>query len=700
MSKTDSKTAAAKKPFHEAFAEKIVGMLEAGTAPWQKPWTPAENLAPRNPVSGTVYKGVNRLNLALSGYDDPRWMTLKQANDAGYRIKKGSHSTTIVFYQFTREEDKRDEDGKPVLGGDGKPEKETVRLERPVIRFSQVFNGTQVEGLPPLEKKELEYAWNPHEKAESILNRSGAVIRHDQPDRNFYRPGTDEIHLTPKSSFDAADKYYATALHELGHWTGHPSRMNREFGPFGSTTYAREELRAEIASWMLGQDIGVGHDPGQHAAYVQSWIKDLRDEPMEIMRACRDAEHIKDYVLELEMRKEHGKETAREQRQAMSDQAMTTDPALSKTYLHVPYREKESAKAHGARWDGKQKQWYAPEGVDLAPLRKWLSPEKRIQPQKCLDPQHEFARKLEDLGLDLKGQLPEMDGKTHRVPLLAKNGRGLDGAYCLHADGRPAGWAQNHSTGEKVKLVASGVLLSPAEQERQKAEHAARREQAERERAQARDAAAERCRGLWDNFEPAGEHPYLEKKGVAAFGLRQDQGNLIVPLRNVGGELRGIQAIGPDGQKSFASGMEKTGNFHLIGGDKDLSQSEIVLCEGCATGASLYMASQKPVAVAFDAGNLEPVAQKIRERYPQAQITICADNDHAMKQDGRVNNVGVEKAEKAAKSVGGRVIVPTFTKEETARGLTDFNDLHQSRGLETVRKQLGIREKSKEFERG
>ena len=153
MSKTDSKTAAAKKPFHEAFAEKIIGMLEAGTAPWQKPWTPAANLAPRNPVSGTVYKGVNRLNLALAGYDDQRWMTLKQANDAGYRIKKGSHSTTIVFYQFTRETDKRDEHGKPVLGEDGNPEKETVRLERPVIRFSQDINRKQVEAITTQKKK-------------------------------------------------------------------------------------------------------------------------------------------------------------------------------------------------------------------------------------------------------------------------------------------------------------------------------------------------------------------------------------------------------------------------------------------------------------------------------------------------------------------------------------------------------------------
>lgn len=194
---------------------------------------------------------------------------------------------------------------------------------------------------------------------------------------------------------------------------------------------------------------------------------------------------------------------------------------------------------------------------------------------------------------------------------------------------------------------------------------------------------------MWTPAAP--DHPYLEKKGVEAFGLKQDQGNLIVPLRNVGGELRGIQAIGPDGQKSFASGMEKKGHFHLLGGEgKDLSRGEIILCEGYATGASLHMASGKPVAVAFDSGNLLPVAEALRARHPNAAITICADNDHAMKRDGKPYNVGLEKAKAAALAVNAKVIVPTFTREETARGLTDFNDLHQSRGLETVRKQLGL----------
>lgn len=329
-------------PFHEEFAEKIIKMLEEGTAPWQKPWTPAQNMAPRNPLSGTVYRGVNRLHLAMQGYADPRWMTLKQANDAGYRIKQGSRSTPVVYYQFTREQDKMDENGQPVLGDDGTPVRETVELARPILRMARVFNAAQVENFPPIPEQEKAFAWNPQEKAEAVLANSGAIIRHDQRDRAFYRPSSDEIHLPPKTRFAQADQYYATALHELGHWTGHPDRLNREFGPFGSSTYAKEELRAEISSWMVGQDIGVGHDPGQHAAYVKSWIAALKDDPLEIMRACRDAERIHDFVLSMEMQKEKSVEHAMDEAPETMDMAPPpVQAAQERTYLHIPYQDKE-----------------------------------------------------------------------------------------------------------------------------------------------------------------------------------------------------------------------------------------------------------------------------------------------------------------------------------------------------------------------
>ena len=383
-------------------------------------------------------------------------------------------------------------------------------------------------------------------------------------------------------------------------------------------------------------------------------------------------------------------EQQQERDMAVSGSASTVERRAEKpTALHVPYEDKELAKKLGARWDRERKQWYAPAGTDLEPLSPWLNAkEVERRSQQTIDPRQEFARKLEELGLDLRGELPVLDGRTHRVPVLAKNGKGLDGAYCLHGDGIPAGWAQNHITGVLIKLRATGVVLAPEERERQQRERAERLREAEAERRAAYEAAASRCKEMWDRFGGVTDAPYLEAKGVDAFGVKQDGLNLIIPVRNVDGEMRGFQAIAPDGQKAFARGIEKKGNFHLIGGeDRDLSHGEILICEGYATGASLHMATDMPVAVAFDAGNLRSVAEAIRERHPNAAIIICADNDHT-----RENNVGVEKAKEAAQAVGGIAVIPEFSREEKARGLTDFNDLHRSRGLSAVREQVAEQE--------
>ncbi len=293
-----------KKPFHEQVAERLIEQLKAGTAPWQKPWEPGMpgSFIPLNPTTGKRYKGINAIQLMAQGHADPRWMTYKQAAAAGAQVRRGEKGTPIQYWKFSEEQTKTDEQtGKPVLDANGDPVKVTVQLERPRVFFATVFNAEQIDGLPPLERKEQ--TWSAVERAEHILAVSGATIRHGEHDRAFYRPSTDSIHLPDKGQFPSADNYYATALHELGHWTGHPSRLDRDLAhPFGSEGYAKEELRAEIASMILGDELGIGHDPGQHAAYVGSWIKALQEDPLEIFRAAADAEKIQDFVLAFEQK--------------------------------------------------------------------------------------------------------------------------------------------------------------------------------------------------------------------------------------------------------------------------------------------------------------------------------------------------------------------------------------------------------------
>ena len=327
-----------KKPFHEVVAEKLIEQLKAGTAPWQRPWEPGEPNAylPMNPTTGKRYKGINAIHLMAQGRSDGRWMTYKQAAAVGAQVRKGEKGTPVQYWKFSEEQNKVDESGRPVLNAKGEPVKETVQLERPRVFFATVFNAEQIDGLPPIQKKEQ--TWSAVERAEHILKASGASITHAPGDRAFYRPATDSIHLPDRGQFPTADNYYATALHELGHWTGHPSRLDRDLAhPFGSEGYAKEELRAEIASMIVGDELGIGHDPGQHAAYVGSWIKALQDEPLEVFRAAADAEKIHDYVLDFEQKQVQEQEQAQVQQPEQHYSDLTLQALVEKHGWEVAY---------------------------------------------------------------------------------------------------------------------------------------------------------------------------------------------------------------------------------------------------------------------------------------------------------------------------------------------------------------------------
>ena len=171
------------------------------------------------------------------------------------------------------------------------------------------FNAEQIDGLPELVQRPVLPEFERHARAEAMLAASPVEIRHVHGDDAYYLPSTDKITLPERSQFVSADAYYATALHEIGHSTGHESRLDRDLGhPFGSEGYAREELRAEIASLMLGEELGIGHNPENHASYVKSWIRVLQDDPREIFRAAADAEKIRVFMLDLERQREKAQE--------------------------------------------------------------------------------------------------------------------------------------------------------------------------------------------------------------------------------------------------------------------------------------------------------------------------------------------------------------------------------------------------------
>jgi len=315
-----------KKPtYEEKIAREIIDALEDGTAPWVKPWKgeSLRRMAPFNPTTGKTYNGINFVNLSLKTMNtgDPRWMTYKQAKAFGGQVKKGESGTTIQFWKFNEEIDKIDSKGNKVLGADGKPKKDYIRLENPKVFYATVFNGSQINNLPPLQEqldeKELLTDFEPNVVAEKILINSGATINHKDGNRAFYASRSDEITLPHKEQFRSEAEYYGTALHELGHWTGHESRLDRNMGnSFGSILYAKEELRAEIASFMLSSQIGIDFDPKNHHSYIDSWVQVLEDTPREIFKACSDAGKITSFINNLQ-------EQALEKKEPILDNSLT-----------------------------------------------------------------------------------------------------------------------------------------------------------------------------------------------------------------------------------------------------------------------------------------------------------------------------------------------------------------------------------------
>lgn len=300
-----------KVSYADKVAQQVIEAIEAGTAPWMREWEGAAafNLAPHNASTGMSYNGINAINLMLTaeikGYSEPRWCTFKQAADLGAKVKKNEKGTLIQYWKNKEQVSVLDDDGKPVLDDKGKPIKETIKLKNPKPFYATVFNADQIDGLEPFKQRELSF--EPNEVAEQILSNSGAKIEHRAGDKAFYRPLADFITLPLKEQFNSEGAYYATALHELGHWTGHESRLNRDLsGGFGSENYAKEELRAEIASFMLSTRIGIDFDPAypnNHFAYIGSWIKVLQEKPAEIFKAANDAEKITNFIEGLNMEK-------------------------------------------------------------------------------------------------------------------------------------------------------------------------------------------------------------------------------------------------------------------------------------------------------------------------------------------------------------------------------------------------------------
>lgn len=263
--------------------DRIIAKLEEGAGEWVKPWSGVGiNGMPKNYSTGRAYSGVNVLLLWTAaqerGFDRNQWLTFKQAQELGAKVRKGAKGVMCIFYSMVERKGRgsdidADEAGKPM----------------PVLKPFWVFNVAEIDGLPAAAEPTTKEEFTPIEAAERLLKDSGAMIRHGG-NRAFYSVAGDAIDLPERERFASAEDYYATALHELTHWTGHHSRLNREFGKrFGDAAYAFEELVAELGSAFVMGELGLMGTMDGHASYLQAWLQVLKADKTAIFTAAKHA---------------------------------------------------------------------------------------------------------------------------------------------------------------------------------------------------------------------------------------------------------------------------------------------------------------------------------------------------------------------------------------------------------------------------
>jgi antirestriction protein ArdC len=274
--------------FRQEMTDEVIHLIESGAAPWQQPWEGGETGMPMNPTTGKAYRGGNVLGLMISsmvrGYTDPRWMTFKQALDNGWCVRKGEKGTRIEYWE-------------PKLANKADDVPEDEQKSRLIHRVYTVFNAQQIEGIPAIDipkRKPFEVI----EAAENVLKASGAEIRHGGS-KAYYSPVGDYVQMPRRECFVDEAHYYSTCLHELAHWTGAKNRLDRtaEKGKFGSPEYAKEEIRADMASLFLSAELGIPFDPKDQAGYIANWIQVLKNDKNEVFRAASDASKICDFIL-------------------------------------------------------------------------------------------------------------------------------------------------------------------------------------------------------------------------------------------------------------------------------------------------------------------------------------------------------------------------------------------------------------------
>ena len=274
---------------YNVITNRILAELERGVVPWRKPWSAK---LPMNLCSQKEYRGLNVLTLGSQGFPSRFWLTLRQANELGGRIRKGEPSSPVIYWNVGEEKEYVTRDGE-------------TRISKPVIlRYSNVFNLSQTEGINlPQSALHETRTNNPIHECERVVTSMPTRPAIESSDRAWYAPGRDVVGMPSIELFRTSEEYYSTLFHELTHSTGHTSRIGREgfeaIQSFGSESYSREELVAELGAAMLCGVAGIANRTVENsAAYLRGWIDRLKGDARLIVSAASAAQKAADFILD------------------------------------------------------------------------------------------------------------------------------------------------------------------------------------------------------------------------------------------------------------------------------------------------------------------------------------------------------------------------------------------------------------------
>lgn len=306
---TREKTLSKYDAYTQTVADLFLEGLQSGDSKWIKPWK-ADDLPslPHNPTTGRAYTRGNAVLLDAKQFQraaeglaadptDNRWATYNQWLSVGGQVRKGEKSTRCISVNFKSEEKKahQEKDEEPKVD-QGKADKKGSQFAG--VSTFDLFHASQVDGIPSQPKAAARPLDDRIQAVLDLVEKSGAKVI-EGGSQAYFMPSVDAIRMPERSKFKDDMAYASVLLHELGHWTGHQSRMAREFSyDKGSEKYAKEELRVEIFSFMAAQRLGLDFDPDleNHQAYVKIWAKSIQNDPAEVVKAARDADDICEYL--------------------------------------------------------------------------------------------------------------------------------------------------------------------------------------------------------------------------------------------------------------------------------------------------------------------------------------------------------------------------------------------------------------------